>query len=174
MIRRERHGDERSIRAVHASAFRIPDVESEEPPEVSLVEELRESDAWIARLSLVALRGGDVIGHVVCSRAEIGSARRPVLALAPLGVHRDHQSHGVGQALMHAVLAAADALDEPLVGLVGEPAYYGRFGFEPDRRYAIEPPQALWGDFFQVRVLTAYEPGLAGRFDYAPPFGRLG
>jgi len=154
-------------------AFRRADLPSEEPPEAVLVDELRLSAAWIRRLSFVAVQGGAVIGHVVCTRADLGSSRRSVLALAPLGVLPDHQARGVGQALMHAILAAADALDEPLVGLVGAPSYYRRFGFEPAHRYGVEPPEAAWGAHFQVRVLTTYEPTIAGRFTYAHPFDQL-
>jgi putative acetyltransferase len=42
-----------------------------------------------------------------------------------------HQGVGVGHALMHAVLAAAEAVDETVVGVLGDPAYYARFGFRP-------------------------------------------
>jgi len=173
LIRRERSGDEVSVRRVHALAFRRANLPSEEPPEPALVDELRLSSAWISRLSLVAVQGDTVIGHVVCTRAHLGRSRQAVLALAPLGVHPDHQARGVGHALMHAVLAAAEALDEPLVGLLGEPSYYGRFGFEPARRHGIEPPHAAWAEHFQVRLLAAYQPTFAGRFTYAQLFDRL-
>jgi putative acetyltransferase len=85
----------------------------------------------------------------------------------------DHQGSGVGAALMHAVLGAADACDEPLVGLVGEPAYYRRFGFAPGADRGIDAPDPDWGDYFQVRALSAYTPDLRGRFRYAPPFDAL-
>lgn len=45
--------------------------------------------------------------------------------LGPLGVAPSHQAAGIGSALVHAVLGAADALDEALVALLGAPAYYG-------------------------------------------------
>ena len=64
---------------------------------------------------------------MVCSRGHVDQA--PVLALGPLSVRPDRQRGGVGSALMHAVLGAADALGEPLVALIGNPAYYRRFGF---------------------------------------------
>ena len=78
---------------------------------------------------------------------------------------------------VHALHASAfridDALGEPLVALLGEPAYYGRFGFEPSHRYGIQPPDLGWGDYFQVRTLTAHDPGVRGVFRYAAPFDRL-
>jgi putative acetyltransferase len=74
---------------------------------------------------------------------------------------------------MHAVLGAADALGEPLVALLGNPAYYGRFGFRLGADYRIAPPVASWQPHFQVRVLTCYQPGLQGTFHYAEPFDRV-
>jgi putative acetyltransferase len=74
---------------------------------------------------------------------------------------------------MHAVLGAADALDEQLVVLLGHRDYYPRFGFVPAADLGIEPEVPQWAPDFQARPLTAYRPGLSGRFRYAPPFGEL-
>lgn len=73
---------------------------------------------------------------------------------------------------MHAVLGAADALGEPLVGLVGDPAFYHRFGFVPSQSIGIAAPDPSWGDYFQVRTLAQYD-GMTGHFSYAGPFDRL-
>lgn len=136
-----------------------------------LVDELRASDAWLPALSLVAVDQAGVIGHVLCTRARLGSY--PVLGLGPLSVHPDHQRRGVGSALMHAVLGAADALDEPLVVLLGDPGYYARFGFQLAEVYGITPRNLEWGPYFQVRTLTTYTPTLFGSFAYAEPFNRV-
>lgn len=145
------------------------------PVEAPLVDDLRASAEWLPRLSLVAEVDGEIVGHVVCSRGWITTATgdRPVLGLGPLGVAPAHQGAGVGSALVHAVLGAADALDESLVALLGAPAYYGRFGFEPARVHGVEAPDASWGDHFQVRPLAAYDPALTGPFRYAAPFAGL-
>ena len=71
---------------------------------------------------------------------------------------------------MHAVLGAADALGEPLVALLGDPAYYRRFGFRLSHEYQITPPEPEWRPYFQVRVLTGYRPSVRGLFAYAEPF----
>lgn len=73
---------------------------------------------------------------------------------------------------MHAVLGAAEALDEPLVALLGDPAYYCRFGFRLGEEYGITPPVAEWQPHFQVRPLAAYSPSLRGAFTYPEPFDR--
>jgi putative acetyltransferase len=137
-----------------------------------LVDALRASRGWIPELSLVAVDpGGDVAGHVVCSRGSVGGA--PVLALGPLSVRPDRQLSGVGSALMHAVLGAADALGEPLVALLGSTAYYPRFGFRLAREYGITPQEPQWVPHFQIRTLTAYDPSLRGPFAYPEPFDHV-
>jgi putative acetyltransferase len=172
LIRREVPGDEDAIRAVTAAAFTRPGHPAGRPPEATLVDDLRAGPAWLPPLSLVATGpGGDIIGHVLCTRGHVGAA--PVLALGPLSVRPDHQRHGVGSALMHAVLGAADALGEPLAGLLGDPGYYRRFGFRPSTGHAIAPPVADWRPYFQVRTLTAYDPRLSGTFRYPDPFDTL-
>lgn len=171
-IRREEPDDTRAINDITAAAFAKPgQPPGEEPPEARLVTELRDSAAWLPALSLVATTpAGEVIGHVLCTRAHVGQA--PVLALGPLTVRPDSQQRGVGSALMHAVLGAADALGEPLVALLGDPAYYGRFGFRLSSEYQITPPEPGWRPYFQVRLLTGHRPELRGAFRYAEPFDR--
>jgi putative acetyltransferase len=170
LIRRESAGDAEAIHAVTAAAFSSP-VEPATPAEARLVDELRAGPAWLPALSLVAVgAAGDVAGHVLCTRGHVGDA--PVLGLGPLSVRPDSQRRGVGSALMHAVLGAADALDEPLVALLGAPDYYRRFGFRLSGEFGISPPRPQWGPHFQVRTLTAYDPALRGTFAYPEPFDR--
>jgi putative acetyltransferase len=172
LIRREAARDIAVIHAITAAAFARPgQPPGQEPPEATLVGELRAGPAWLPRLSLVAVTAADeVIGHVLCTRGHTGTV--PVLALGPLTVRPDRQRRGVGSALMHASLGAADALGEPLVALLGDPAYYRRFGFRLAAGYQITPPRPEWHPHFQVRVLTAYQPGMRGLFSYPEPFDR--
>jgi putative acetyltransferase len=172
IIRRELPGDEDAIFGVHASAFAVH-YPGGEPVEPGLVTALRASGAWIPALSLVAVRDGALVGHVCCTRATLGEQHLPVLGLGPLGVLEEHKGSGVGSALVHAVLAAADALDEPLVVLLGHPGYYPRFGFRPASELGIRPEVADWEPAFQARPLTAHRPEMTGLFAYAAPFGEL-
>ena len=140
--------------------------------EVGLVDALRASSEWIPQLSLVAESDEQtVVGYVICTRGWVDG--RPALGLGPLAVAPATQRRGAGSALMHAVLAAADALDEPLVALVGDTEYYQRFGFRPAGELGVTPPVAWWAPHFQVRILSAYQPDLHGSFRYARPFDEL-
>ncbi|GHJ44728.1 N-acetyltransferase [Catellatospora sp. TT07R-123] len=170
LIRRERPADVVAIRDVTTAAFARPD--SPAPAEARLVDELRADGGWLPALSLVAVaHDGAIIGHVLCTRAHVGDA--PVLGLGPLSVRPDHQRTGVGSALVHTVLGAADALDEPVVVLLGDHGYYHRFGFRIASGLGITPPDPEWTPHFQARPLHAYHRGLVGPFAYAAPFDRL-
>jgi len=188
LVRRETARDVAAIHEVTAAAFARQG--EDVPVEAPLVDWLRASDAWLTALSLVAVDGGsqgssspraggdldgEVIGHVVCTRATISrsSGPAPVLGLGPLSVRPDWQRRGVGSALVHAVLGAADALGEPLVVLLGSTEYYQRFGFRLAGEYGITPQQPEWSPHFQVRTLAAYDPSLRGAFAYAEPFDRM-
>jgi putative acetyltransferase len=182
LIRRERADDAAAIAAVHRSAFApryagagdtdgagVPG--SADPPEVNLITRLRSDEGWIPTLSLVAIEHDSVVGHLCLTRAAVGPF--PVLALGPIGVLADHQGSGVGSSLMHAALGAADALDEPLIGLLGSLEFYPRFGFVPAARLGITPDDPAWISHFQVRSLSAYDSRIAGEFHYAEPFYNL-
>ena len=174
MIVREQQADEyEAIRHVYAEAFRRPRFRRPQrpgsvPPEVGVFEALWEAGDAIPAFSFTAVCDGGVVGHVTASRATV--ATDPVVAVGPIGVLPDHQGTGIGSALMDALLAAADAADVPLVVLLGEPRYYGRFGFRPAKEFGVIPPDPEWGDAFQARPLTAYADSVAGRFQYASAF----
>lgn len=171
LIRRETDRDTDVIRAITTAAFARGRSPGQLPPEAKLIDELRAGPAWLPALSLVAVTpAGETIGHALGTRGHVG--QHPVIALGPLSVRPDRQQNGVGSALMHAVLGAADALGEPLAALLGDPAYYRRFGFELSSVYQITPPKPQWQPHFQVRVLSAYHPRLRGTFTYPEPFDR--
>jgi putative acetyltransferase len=155
---------------VHRAAFGIPG-ETAEVAEAILTDQLRPGPWFVPELSLVAVRDGSVVGHVIVTRAVLAPAGTPVLGLGPIGVLPTHQGRGVGSALMHAVLGAAEALGEPLVGLLGDPAFYGRFGFVAAATAGVTAPDPAWGAAFQVRTFSAAAP--TGAFGYAAPFAAL-
>jgi putative acetyltransferase len=157
IVRREIPSDRGAVRALFASVS-SPD----------LIDGLRAS-TWLPALSFVALgTNGQVAGHVAAARGHVGPA--PALALPP-SVEPDQRGRGVGQALMHSILGAAEALGEPLVGLVAiPPEYYDRFGFHPAEEYSIAAPVGGWQPYFLVRPLTGYRDSMRGTFTFPDPF----
>jgi putative acetyltransferase len=136
--------------------------------EARLVDALRRSGAAV--LSLVAeCGGGAVVGHVLLSRLVSPPG---ALALAPLAVLPDRQRRGVGSALVRAALARARAGGWAAAFVLGDPAFYGRFGFEAEAARGYASPYA--GEHFMaVRLGPGPLPG-AGAVIYPEPFAALG
>ena len=120
---------------------------------------------------MVAVDDERIVGHVVCTRGWVGTTA--ALGLGPISVLPSDQRRGIGEGMMHAVIGAADAAGEPLIALLGDPRFYGRFGFIPASRLGIGAPRPEWGAYFQVRPLTDWRPSVTGTFAYAAPFARL-
>jgi putative acetyltransferase len=167
VLRRERPNDVEPTRALHDLAFGVPDG-ADHSTETRILDQLRADGDVLDALTLVADLHGEVVGHVVCSRASMGEGVS--IALGPIAVHPDHQGQGIGSALVAAVLVTADLGGEPSVVLLGDPGWYGHFGFEPAADHGIGSPGS-WADrLFQVKPLQAWHPELAGAFRYAPAF----
>jgi putative acetyltransferase len=166
IVRRETAADVAAIRSLQQRAFAVAAHSS--GTEADIIDALRAGPDWIESLSLVAEIDGVIVGHVVCSRGHIGD--HPAVGLGPIGVEPDRHRTGIGSTLMHAVIAAADARNEPAVALLGDPGYYHRFGFTPAHQHGVTPPDPQWGDYFQLRPLSAWQPGLTGTFRYAAAF----
>lgn len=161
-VRPAEPGDEEAIRAVHIAAFPTS-------LEADLVEALvRDGEAIV---SLVAETGGRIGGHVLLSRMRVEGDGRVwrALGLAPIGVLPGYQGSGIGGALIEAALAIARASGEELVFLLGEPDYYGRFGFSAETAAPFASPYA--GPYFMaLRLRDALPLPRSGIAAYAPAF----
>ena len=121
-------------------------------------------------ISLVATDDDAIVGHVALSKAHV--EEHEALGLGPIGVVPARQDQGIGAALMEAAIAEARETHYTLIALLGHPAYYPRFGFQPaEAAYGItssyEAPPEAW----MALPLPAYTPRVRGRFRYAPAFG---
>ena len=162
VIRPERPGDEAAIRRVHREAFGQPD-------EAALVDALRRSCPDL--LSLVAVEGREIVGHILFSPATIGEVEG--FGLAPMAVLPGRQRQGIGSRLVRTGLEALRERGVPFVIVLGHPGYYPRFGFEPASARGISaqwdvPDEAFMIWVFDearmrgVRGVARYRPELSG------------
>lgn len=91
-------------------------------------ERLREGRHPARGLSLVALDCGQIVGTVRLWHVTAGPGK-PALLLGPLAVHPEHRYRGIGSALMRRAIARARLTGHRAILLIGDAAYYGRFGF---------------------------------------------
>jgi predicted N-acetyltransferase YhbS len=112
-------------------------------------ERLREGRLPADGLSLVAAEHGRLVGTVRLWNITAGP-ERDALLLGPLAVDPDHRNRGIGSALMRRAIARARLAGHRAILLVGDAAYYGRFGFE------AAPAGELWmpGRFDRGRLLA--------------------
>ena len=165
-IRQETSADYQAVSRVVAAAFGREN-------EARLVERLRETPNYVPELSLVAEEDGAIVGHVMFTYVTLDDDER-VLCLAPLSVTPERQKDGIGGALIKEGAARADALREPLVVLVGHPAYYPRFGFEQARPLGLEPPPGTHDAVFMALKLSAYDAKVRGRVSWPAVFEETG
>ena len=128
----------------------------------------------MAELCLVAVDGGEVVGHLCVSRAGLDESDVELLALAPMAVAPQRQNEGIGSELVREALERAGSTAFPLIVVVGHPDYYPRFGFDPASAYGLACPyDGVPPEAWMAYTLPAYEPGTRGTVVYAEPFGAL-
>lgn len=128
IVRAEQPGDVAAIAAVTAEAFAgMPFSDGSEP---AIIYRLR--DAGALAVSLVAENDGAVVGHIAFSPVTFSNGEADWYALGPLSVLPEHQGQSVGAQLIRDGLEAIRNLDAGGCVLLGEPAYYRRFGFLDD------------------------------------------
>src|ERR1041385_5772705 len=132
-----------------------------------LVDALRELNEDF--ISIVATDADHVIGHVCFSRVNIDDGSGRFSALAPLAVLPSHQRRGVGSMLVKAGLEECTRRGVDAVFVVGDPAYYSRFGFVPASKLGVTCEFEVPADAFRVRVMSSGKvPN--GVLRYQPPF----
>jgi putative acetyltransferase len=157
-VRAERPGEASAIEGVHTLAFG-------QPEEARLVRRLRAEGYTI--VSMVAAEADEVVGHVLFSRLSVAGIEG--VSLAPVSVVPDRQGQGIGSALIVRGLEACRSSAVDVVLVVGEPAYYTRFGFSLATGSQFECPYSgpyLLGLELQPGVLKAGQYAV----EYPPPF----
>ena len=131
-IRPEHPNDIAEIKALIWAAFKP--VTYSDDTEADIVDMLRDDAALT--LSLVAEKDGEILGHIAFSPVTIAGKPSAWLGLGPLAVLPKHQNIGIGSALVKAGLSQIKQQTQGRAAkgcvVLGNPNYYGRFGFQND------------------------------------------
>ena len=151
LIRKEAPGDAAGISAVTAAAFL--DAAHTDHTEQFIVSALREADRLT--VSLVAVDGDTIIGHLAISPVSVSDQSPGWFGLGPVSVAPAWQGRGIGSALVREALAELGSLHASGCVVLGEPGFYSRFGFMPVPSLVLPgvPPE-----YFQAVAFTDHMP----------------
>ncbi len=138
LIRRETPGEYSQIYDLVKVAFQTAKVS--DGNEQDFVNQLRSSGNYIPELALVAEENGKLIGHIMLTKTFFvnDNQKFEALLLAPISVVLEYRNRGVGSSLIKESFKLARELGFTAVLLVGDPAYYHRFGFKPTIDFGIK------------------------------------
>jgi putative acetyltransferase len=162
-IRPEFIGDENEIAALLTGAFGGTE-------EAELVDSLRRDGDLL--VSLVATDGAAIVGHVAASPFACVDPGRSVSSavLAPLAVIETHRRRGIGALLVRDLLDRLRSRNIGLVFVLGDPGYYGRFGFRPETAASMRTPFDGPHQMAIELAPGAVRNGAGRRFAYAAGF----
>ena len=163
-VRPETPDDTREIYDLLAACFPTQD-------EARLVNSLRESGRLL--LSLVAESDGRIVGHLAFSPVNTASGATGV-GLAPVSVAESHRRQGIATTLIRDGMSRCRTAGYGWAVVLGEPNYYGRFGFRPAATCGLSDEYG-GGEAFQVcELVPSAIPLGAGLVRYASDFEALG
>lgn len=160
-IRQEQDCDIEAIRQVTKAAF--AGAMHASGTEAPIFDALREANALA--LSLVAILDGELVGHVALSPVTIDGRSGSWFGLGPVSVRPDLQGQEIGSKLIREGLRRLRETGAGGCVVLGEPGYYGRFGFrrEESLHYDGAPPE-----YFMTQAWDGPVP--TGRVEYHPAF----
>jgi len=161
-IRDERPGEEEAIGTLIGAAF--AGAAHSGGNEAAIVAALRRGGSLA--VSLVAVEDGAIVGHVAFSPVRVGGRSGGWFGLGPVAVEPGRQLRGIGAALIEAGLARLRTRGAKGCVVLGEPVYYGRFGFAADPAFRLEGVPV---DYFLRLAFEAAPHG--GKVEYDPAFG---
>ncbi|WP_255990434.1 GNAT family N-acetyltransferase [Chitinolyticbacter albus] len=166
LIRHATPIDAPQIHAVTSAAFGRVE-------EADLIEAL--VDCGHVSLSLVACDlAGEVCGHVLFSAVDAPGVQGAVLGLAPIAVAPEAQGRGLGSALIQAALRELKVGGIAALVVLGNPAYYRRFGFVPASQYGLTCAYDVPAEYFlALELAPGALAGGNGVVQYAPEFSSL-
>jgi putative acetyltransferase len=153
--------DAAAVREVYRRAF---DGSEEEP---RLVELLHRAKA--APVSLVAVMGSQVVGHILFSPVVLdGRSGLRMVGLAPVGVLPEYQGKGIGSRLARKGLAACREAGYGAAVVLGEPSYYSRFGFVRASEYGLGNEYGVDDHFMVAELVRGALDRVSGMVRYRP------
>ena len=154
-----------AVLAVHRAAFARED-------EARLVAALRANGRHV--FEQLAECDGAIVGHVMFSPVRIAEGNDGLaIGLAPMAVRPDWQRRGIGTGLLQAALRELAATPYRAVVVLGDPAFYGRFGFRPAAAAGLHDTYGGGDAFMALALREGGLNGYRGQVDYAPEFDVL-
>lgn len=167
LIRQETPQDYQEVYDLVSEAFAT--AEHADGNEQDLVAALRKGPAFIPELSLVAEKDGKLAGHILFTKARVGT--QEVLVLAPLSVRPQYQRQGVGGALITEGHRIARQRGYSYSLVLGSETYYPRFGYIPAEQLGVTVPPGIPPANFMAIRLQENAGMLHGAVEYAEEFG---
>lgn len=165
-IRADEAADRAAVAAVHLAAF-------PSAAEARLVNMLRTSGR--AAVSLVAETEDQVVGHILFSPVSVEPARPGVAGagLAPVAVLPSRQCQGIGSQLVMQGIAACRQAGFEFIVVLGDPAYYRRFGFAPASGFGLGNEYGVDREFMVLELSAGCLRGMHGTVRYSDEFSSL-
>jgi predicted N-acetyltransferase YhbS len=137
IIRQEKPEEFSEIYNLVKTAFQTAKVTNGK--EQDFVNSLRSSSNYIPELALVAEENGKLIGHIMLTKMYIDdNDKTETLYLAPISIALEYRNKGMGSDLIKASFKLAKEMGYKSVFLVGDPAFYHRFGFKAAIDFGVE------------------------------------
>jgi predicted N-acetyltransferase YhbS len=139
-----------------------------------VLHQLRESNSYVEELDLIAIYEGEIIGHVISTKAHVidtENKEHEVLCVGPIAILPEFQNKGIGTKLLDFSISVAGKLGYTGMILFGNPDYYHRFGFRNAQEFGITTKEGL--NFEPFMVLELQEIGIEkinGKFYEAKAF----
>jgi len=171
IIRQEKAEDFKAVFDLIKSAFQNEPLS--DGTEQFLAERLRKSSAFIPELSLVAVMGNKIVGHILLTKVKIRNSKNVFesLALAPVSVLPEFQGKRIGGRLIEQAHQIARELGYQSIVLLGHEKYYPRFGYKQANSYGIQLPFDVPAEnCMAIELISGGLNGVSGMVEYPKEF----
>jgi predicted N-acetyltransferase YhbS len=155
IIRQEKPSELERIYDFVKVAFQTAKVADGNEPDY--INKLRSGGGYVPELALVAEEDGKIVGHIMLTKTWVvtGGSKVGALLLSPLSVALEYRNRGIGSKLVKESFELAEKLGYRAVIVVGEPAFYSRFGFKSSVLFGIKHVPTIPDQYIMVHELSA-------------------